>query len=122
MQQQLPGQGARIPARPIQHLMIAGEADMVGQAHHPQHLGDGAFAGGQHCAGHQHQNVLPGRGGEVRLECCEPTNQHRRDQRQVGDGGVTGRMRLHPSRRVESQVIRKSLGTTSRRFVGYSGL
>jgi hypothetical protein len=115
MQQELPCQGTRIPACPVQHLMIAGEADMVGQTHHPEHLGDGAFAGRQHRAGHQHQDVLPGRGGEIRLEHGEPAEQHRRDQR---GGGVTGRMRLHPRRRVETQAIRKSPATTARQFAG----
>ena len=77
--------------------------DLIFPPHHPERLGDGALAGGQHRTGRQHQDVLPGRGGEIGFEHGEPADQHRRDQRDVCGGGVTARMRLHPSSLVSGE-------------------
>ena len=67
-----------------QHFVVTGEADVVCQAHDPEHLGDSAFAGRQDRAGGQNKDVLPSRDGEAGLEHRKPADQLWRDQRQMG--------------------------------------
>ena len=68
MEQQPPGQRACIPTRPVQDFMIAAEAGIIAQPHDPQRLGDGPFAGRQHRARDQDQNMVPHRSREAWTE------------------------------------------------------
>ena len=56
---------ASVPARPAQHVVVAGEARPLRQTHDPQCLAHRALARCQHRSGHQHQDVGPDRRREA---------------------------------------------------------
>ena len=66
-----------------QYLMIAAEAQLISQTHHPQRLGHGVLARGQHSACHQDQNTVPDQSGEARAEHRRLGDQCRWDQMRV---------------------------------------
>ena len=124
MEQQPLRQPARIPARPIEHFMIATEARLIAQPHHPQRLRHRAFAGRQHRARDQDQNVVPDRGREAGPEHREPDVQNRRDEGEIGRHGGLRAIRCHRRFGIDSASRRKSLrkGTTRAIGPGYHSL
>jgi hypothetical protein len=67
----------RVPARPIEDLVVAGEVACLGASGHPQAGGDGALAGRQHGAHHQYQHMLPAWRGEAGAQRLQPIAQTR---------------------------------------------
>jgi hypothetical protein len=101
--------GASVPARPAQHLVVACETRFRRQPHDSQRLAYRALAWRQHRSGNKHEDVVPNRrceavteggqpdiqnlGRQVRILCCRPG---------------TGAMGRHRIRRIESRPSRKS--------------
>nr|POE62229.1 hypothetical protein CFP56_79243 [Quercus suber] len=96
---------ARIPPRPAQDVVVAAEAGLSGQSHHAKCPGDGAPAGRQHCAGHQHEDAAPDRCSEARAQYGQPCRQYRRHSGEIGTGALA--IRSHPGRRVASPLFGK---------------
>ena len=104
---------ACIPPGPVQNLMIAAEPGLIAQPHDAQRLSDRAFAGRQHGAGHQHENVAPHRGGEARSEHRQPHGQNGWNQGWSRRRDGARAIRLHRSLGIDRHARRKSLlGTT----------
>src|SRR6476661_1728953 len=64
--------GASVPARPAQHLVVACEARFRRQPHDPQCLAYRALAWRQHRSGNKHEDVVPSRRCEAVTEGGQP--------------------------------------------------
>jgi len=75
MKQQSPRQATRIPARLVEHFVITAEARFIPEPHHAQRLRHRAFAGSQHRACYQNENMVPYR-------CRKAWPEHRKPNAQ----------------------------------------
>ena len=76
--QQLAGDGAAVPARLAEHMVVEGEVAGLRQAHDAQCGAHRALARCEHDAGNQHQDVIPDR---CREEAPEGRHQGDEDRR-----------------------------------------
>lgn len=101
--------GASVPARPAQHLVVAGKARFRRQPHDPQRLAYRALAWRQHRPGNEDEDVVPNRRCEAVTEGGQPNGENLwRQVRIVGCRPGTGAMGRHRIRRIESRPSRKS--------------
>src|SRR3954453_10341435 len=77
--------GASVPARPAQHLVVACETRFRRQPHDPQRLAYRALAWRQHRSGNKHEDVVPNRRCEAVTEGGQPGSENL--WRQVRLGG-----------------------------------
>ncbi len=87
---------AAVPARPVQHLVVAREARVRRQAHDPQRLGHSSLARREHGPGYQHEDAAPDRRRETGAEGRQPAREHGRRQAWMPGGAAgTGAMGRH---------------------------
>ena len=98
--------GAGRPHRPVEHAMVDREVVLLLPPKDAQCRRDGALARRQNGTGHQQQDILPGRAGELLRQAGEP-RQH--VFRQRGLAGCRDRIGLlHPIRRIDSAESRQA--------------
>ena len=71
--QETAGHRAVATAVPVQHTMVVGEGRFLIMSHDAERGGNGAAAGAQDRTGDQHQDMLPGGGGETMAERRHPS-------------------------------------------------
>jgi len=99
------------PHRPVEHAMVDREVGLLLPPKDPQCRGDGSLARRQDGAGHQQQDVLPGRAGELLRQAGEPRQQARRQRELAGYGGGIGL--LHRIRRIDAVESQQAPATPS---------
>ena len=79
--QQRAGDGATVPSRPAEHIVVEREIAGRAEAHDAQGGAHRALAGREHHADDEHQHVLPNRGRKEALEGRHQRNDDRRQDR-----------------------------------------
>ncbi len=101
--QELARDGAAVPARPAQNVVIACKTGSGPKPHDAQGRAHRALAGRQYRASHEHQHVIPNRRGEEAAEGGHERDQGRWHERGRGRRGKGGAMSRHRIRRIESR-------------------